>query len=76
MARDRLVKRHLRERFYFTLISGETYDGLLEDADAGEGGYYVLVDAGVIAEHAPRRSIDGEFNLPKRNVKYIQRPHR
>jgi hypothetical protein len=35
--RDRLIRQALRERFVVTLRSGETFDGLLLDADDKTG---------------------------------------
>lgn len=71
MARaDRLVRGVLRERFVVTLRSGETFDGLLVDADAKT---FRLVSAWAV-DGKNRVSVDGELFLPRDQVVYMQRP--
>ena len=71
MARaDRLVRGVLRERFVVTLRSGETFDGLLVDADAKT---FRLVSAWAV-DGKNRVSVDGELFLPRDQVVYMQLP--
>lgn len=73
MARDRLLKQALRDRFLVTLTTGETFDGLLDEHDANT---VILVDASAVTEvsGAVRRSkIDGKAYLPRARISYMQR---
>lgn len=71
MARvDRLVRSVLRERFVLTLRSGETFDGLLVDADEKT---FRLVNAWAV-DGKNRVSVDGELFVPRAEVAYLQRP--
>ena len=70
--RDRLIRQMLRERFVFTLQNGESFDGLLDDHDETT---FELVDAHAIdARNGNRADIDGRIYLPRREVRYMQRP--
>lgn len=68
--RDRVVRSHLAERFVVTLTSGETFEGLLVDADSST---VQLVQA-VALSAAGRTDVDGQLFLPRRQVAYMQRP--
>lgn len=68
--RDRLVQRSLRERFVVTMATGETFDGLLIDADAST---VHLVDAHAL-DGSSRVAVDGALFLPRDRVAYMQRP--
>lgn len=71
MNRDRLLKRLVRERFVATLLSGETFDGLLDRFDAS---HLELVDAHALDKTGKRVAIDGRLYLPRAQVAYLQRP--
>jgi small nuclear ribonucleoprotein (snRNP)-like protein len=68
-ARDRLIRKALRERFVVTLTSGETFDGLLIDVDDRT---LTLANAHAISG-AERVKVDGLLYLP-RPVAYMQKP--
>lgn len=73
MARDRLLRKLLRERFQITLTSGESFDGLLDEWD---GQHMTFVDAGVIEavdENRTRRQpVDGVLFLQRDRIAYVQ----
>lgn len=68
---DRLVRRVLRERFVVTLRSGETFDGLLVDADAKT---FRMANACAVDAKGGRVAVDGELFVPRDQVTYFQRP--
>lgn len=68
--RDRVVRQALRERFVATLRGGETFDGLLVDADDKT---FRFADAFAV-DGKNRVSVDGEVFLPRAEVLYLQRP--
>lgn len=70
MRRDRVLRQHLRERFVITLLSGETFDGLLDRWDEST---LELVDGYAVTERA-RVQVDGRLFLPRPQVAYMQRP--
>jgi hypothetical protein len=70
VARDRLLKSLLRERFVVTLLSGEAFDGLLDRFDEG---HVELVDASAHVNDR-RVKVDGRLYLPRPQVAYMQRP--
>ncbi|MBC7594521.1 MAG: hypothetical protein H7288_11385 [Kineosporiaceae bacterium] len=70
MGKDRLLKQLLRERFVITLRTGESFDGLLVDADEKT---VRLVDAVALTE-AGRRVVDGELFVPRAEIVYLQKP--
>jgi hypothetical protein len=71
MARpDRLIRQVLRDRFVVTLRSGESFDGLLLDADDKT---LHMVDAHAL-EANTRLKVDGDLYLPRLEVAYMQRP--
>lgn len=70
MARDRLLKALLRERFLVTLTTGETFDGLLDRHD--ESTIELLNVHAVTAER--RVPVDGRIYFPRGQVAYMQRP--
>lgn len=71
MGRDKLMRQALRERFVVTLRSGETFDGLLVDADAKT---LRLANAWAIDSKNNRVAVDGELFVPRDQVIYLQRP--
>ncbi len=68
-SRDRLVRKSLRERFVVTLVSGETFEGLLLDADDKT---LTLADAYALSGR-DRVKVDGTLYLP-RPIAYMQKP--
>jgi len=68
--RDRLLRAAHLERFVVTLTTGETFDGLLADADDNS---VRLVGAHAISEKESV-SIDGEIYLPRDKIAYMQNP--
>lgn len=70
MARDRLLKALLRERFVVTLKTGETFDGLLDRYDEST---IELLNVHAVTE-AQRVAVDGRMYLPRSQVAYMQRP--
>jgi small nuclear ribonucleoprotein (snRNP)-like protein len=71
VSRSRLIRRALRDRFVVTMTDGETFEGILRDADDR---HLVLVDAAPVDGESERRPIDGELFLQIANVRYMQRP--
>lgn len=69
-ARDRLIRRSLRDRFVVTMRSGETFEGLLLDADDRT---FTLGDGSVLVGR-DRRPADGLLYLPRAEVAYMQKP--
>lgn len=74
MARDRLLKKQMRQRFHVTLTTGETFDGLLDEWD---GNYLILLDAGQLIAasntETVRVKVDGQLFLPREHIAYLQR---
>jgi hypothetical protein len=70
-SRSRLIRRATRERFVVTTFSGETWEGVLMDAD---GVHYVLADAAQIDANGDRLPADGQMWLPAEAVAYLQQP--
>lgn len=69
MRHDRLLRQLVRERFVFTLKSGVTFDGLLDDHDVA---LLDIIDAYLVNEKA-RVAVDGHLYLPRAEVAYMQR---
>jgi hypothetical protein len=68
--RDRLLRQVHLQRFVVTLTNGETFDGLLADADDNS---VKLVGAFAIDEKS-RESVDGDLYLPRTQIRYMQTP--
>lgn len=68
---DRLLKERLRDRFVVTLVTGESFDGLLNDADDKT---VVMVNAGVLRDGGALAPVDGELVLRRESIAYMQRP--
>lgn len=68
--RDKLIRQSLRERFVITLKGGETFDGLLVDADEKT---LRLVNVAAVGKTS-RVSLDGELFIPRSDVAYLQKP--
>lgn len=71
MRSDRLLRGILRERFVITLRGGESFDGLLVDADPKTVRF---VDAFAIDDKQGRVSVDGELFIPRSEIVYLQKP--
>jgi hypothetical protein len=69
-ARDRLLRRCLRERFVVTMRSQEAFDGLLLDADDRT----VILGNAVALTGQDRVKVDGLLYLPRSEVVYMQKP--
>jgi hypothetical protein len=69
MRADRLLRHLIKERFVVTLRSGESFDGLLADADVKT---VRLVNAWALADK-DRVSVDGELFIPRAEIVYMQR---
>lgn len=65
-----MIKQLYRERFVFTLLTGEAFEGLLIDADENT----VRVADAFVIEKNGRHSVDGEVFLPRDKVIYMQKP--
>jgi hypothetical protein len=68
--KDKLLRRLLKDRFTVTLRGGQSFDGLLADADKRT---VRLVDAFAL-DGKNRVSVDGDLYLPRREIVYMQRP--
>lgn len=69
MGRDRVIRALLRERFVVTLTTGETFDGIVLDADEST---IRLVRAFAISDNGDRVPADGELFIPRDHVAYMQ----
>lgn len=69
--RDRLIRDMLRDRFVVTMHAGETFEGLLLDADDRT---VQLADPVSIAANGDRLKVDGQLWLPREQIAYMQRP--
>lgn len=70
MARpDRIIRTHLRQRFVITDKTGQTWRGVLLDADPTT---LVLADAEAIAHDGSATKADGTIYLPRSDVAYMQ----
>ena len=67
---DRLLAGQIRERLTVTTLSGETFDGLVEDVDDRS---IVMQDAGVLKPDGARIPVDGRLILSRDRVDYMQR---
>lgn len=70
MRRDRLIRTYLRERFVVTLTGGESFEGLLYEADEKT---LHLVDSHAV-DGKSRVPVDGALFLPRDRVAYLQKP--
>lgn len=71
-ARDRLVKRRVRDVVVVTLKNGSAFRGVLHDAD---GRSFVLRDAEVVGDSTGRPvPVDGELVVARDLVEYFQKP--
>lgn len=68
--RDRLVRQALRERFVVTLTTGESFQGLLLDADEKT----VRLSDAYALDGKSRVKVDGDLYLPRLTVAYMQKP--
>lgn len=68
MGRDRVIRSLLRERFVISLSTGETFEGILLDADPST---LYVVDAFAITEDDKIR-VDGKLFVPREHVAYMQ----
>lgn len=69
----RTVRRRLRSRMVVTLKTGESFDGVLVEADAEA---WVLVQAKALAAGVKNEdlSVDGEILLLTADIAYAQKP--
>jgi hypothetical protein len=65
----RIRKKLLRDAYVFTLANGETFSGVLEDAD---NEYYVLQRVRTFAQEQ-WLPVDGRLILERSRVLYLQR---
>lgn len=71
MARaDRVVRQYLRTRFVITMKPGQTWSGVLLEADDRT---LRLSDARLINSDGTETSADGHVFLPRGDVAYMQR---
>lgn len=70
MGRDRLLRKLVRERFVVTLLSGQTFSGLLDETDQA---HLVLVAASSISDGSYPVNVDGQLFLPREQIAYMQR---
>lgn len=68
---DRIVRSHIRTRFLVTLKTGESFEGLLYDADAATLNF---VDAWAVDTNG-RRQVDGQLFVARADVAYMQIPN-
>lgn len=69
--RDSLLRDRLRERFVVTLVTGESFTGLLGEVDDRT---VVLLDASVLRPDGAALPVDGELILRRDAVAYMQKP--
>jgi hypothetical protein len=65
-----LLRQVHLQRFIVTLTSGETFDGLLADADENS----VKLVGAFAVDAKSRESVDGDLYLPRSKVLYMQSP--
>jgi hypothetical protein len=70
LRRDKILRQVLREQFIATLRDGQTFDGLLVEADDKT---FRFVNAFAI-DGKNRAPVDGELFLPRSEVLYLQKP--
>jgi small nuclear ribonucleoprotein (snRNP)-like protein len=70
MRADRIVRRLLRTEFVVTMKSGQTWQGVLTEADEHS---LALMAVSEIALDGTRTPADGQVFLPRRDVAYMQR---
>jgi hypothetical protein len=70
MRKDRLLRKMILERFVVTLRSGESFDGLLADADTKT----IRLVSSFALSGKDRVSVDGELFIPRSEITYLQRP--
>lgn len=70
MRKDRLLRKMILERFIVTLRSGESFDGLLADADTKT----IRLVSSFALSGKDRVSVDGELFIPRSEITYLQRP--
>lgn len=70
MRKDRILKKLILERFIVTLRTGETFDGLLADADTKT----IRLVSSYALSGKDRVSVDGELFIPRDEITYLQRP--
>lgn len=70
MRRDRLIRQALRDRFVVTMSGGESFEGLLLEADEKT---LHLVEARAL-DGKSTVPVDGALFLPRDRVSYLQKP--
>ena len=71
MARDRLLRKHIRYTFIVTLDTGEAFSGLLDEWDAK---HLALINATALADGQLPVKVSGALLLPRNRVAYMQKP--
>ena len=70
MRKDRLLRKMILERFVVTLRSGESFDGLLADADTKT----IRLVSSFALSGKDRVSVDLELIIKLKKKTYLQRP--
>lgn len=70
MRTDRIVKRLMRTKFLVTTKDGQTWEGVLMDADPST---FLLVEAALVAGDGTRTAADGQILISRSDVAYMQR---
>lgn len=70
MRTDRIVKGLIRTKFLVTTKRGETWHGVLLDADPTT---LLLADAALVAGDGTRTTADGQILIQRADVSYLQR---
>ena len=71
MRADRILRKHLRTRFIITTKAGQTWDGLVLDADDR---IIILADVESVGSDGTRTSAAGQVFIPRPDVAYMQHP--
>ena len=67
--RDRLIRCHFRDRFVVTLKTGETFQGVLLEADES---HYVFADSVALRAGDSDVPVDGHLWIARPDVAYLQ----
>ncbi|WP_230670742.1 hypothetical protein [Rathayibacter sp. Leaf248] len=66
---DRLIRSQLRSSIVVTLLSEETFDGVLVEADDT---HVILANAFALAPNGDRVPVEGRLWLPRLGIAYMQ----
>ena len=67
---DRLLRSRRTRKVIVTLVSGETFEGVIAGCDRHS---VVLSRASLLGDEKPK-PVDGELLFPRSDVKFVQRP--